>query len=264
MGKLVAFWSPYIGQAKVTSTICAIAGAMGMQYPEMSVALSYTVPGMTELEEKLDCQNRQEEKKEVYRNFGIHALKLNYMQSILTSEKIRRCGIPLLMKSLYLYPYMENEKDELAFRILSEYLKKGHDAVFLDVESGRGEYSGRFLEAADIVVLVMPQDPKYWQQFVTEGTECLAGKKPVVILGGTLEKAKYNARYYSKKREWNIPGIIAGTVPMNHGFLDAMSEGKTLHFFLKNQLVIKKEENYEFIFQVKKTAENIRKSLFLS
>ena len=104
MGKLITFWSPYPGQAKVTSTMCAVAGALGMQYPELEIALSHTNYASTELEERLEYRLTREEKKELYEKTGLSSLAINYMQAVLTPEKIRHCAIPLLMRSLYIFP----------------------------------------------------------------------------------------------------------------------------------------------------------------
>ena len=43
--------------------------------------------------------------------------------------------------------------------------------------------------------------------------------------------------------------------------MDAMIEGRTLEFFLKNELIGKKERNYEFMEQTKRTAEQLKKCL---
>lgn len=266
MGKLVTFWSPYIGQAKVTSTMCAIAGAFGLLYPEINVAISHSAPGSTELEEKLDYPNGPGGKMELYEKFGISALCLNYMQTMLTSERIRRCAIPLLMKNLHLYPHSGQEKgrEKLVFQLLSEHLVKEYDVVFLDLESGFQQKSRDFMEVSDLIVLVLPQEPAAWERFFLREADALEGKRYVTLIGGYLEKSRYSARYYVRKKECGAERTFVGVIPINTGFFDAMSEGKALHFFLKNQLVTKNEENYEFIFQAKKTAENIKKALVLS
>ena len=93
MGKLVTFWSPYVGQAKVTSTLCAVLGALGMQYPEFEIAIGHTKADSIELEERLDDRFCLENKKELYEKTGVSALTLNYMQAVLTSEKIREWHI---------------------------------------------------------------------------------------------------------------------------------------------------------------------------
>ena len=266
MGKLVAFWSPYTGKAKVTSALCAMAGAMGMQYPELDIAISHTQAESIELEERLDYRFGQEEKRELYDKTGISALALNYMQAVLTSEKVKRCAIPLFMKSLYLFPGAGKKgmQEEVVFQILAKHLVKEFSAVFLDLETGRNETSYRFIDAADATIVILPQHPAYWERFYQEEAECLPEKKLYFIIGDYLESSRYGIPYFVRQRKYGVKDKMLGIIPINTGYRDAMIEGRTLDFFLKNQLSEKKEENYEFIVQTKKAANNIRKKILLS
>ncbi|MBQ8040572.1 MAG: hypothetical protein IJ274_12035, partial [Lachnospiraceae bacterium] len=87
-------------------------------------------------------------------------------------------------------------------------------------------------------------------------------KNVVYLIGGYLEKSRYNTKLFLKKRKGNVQGTLAGVIPMNVGFLDAMADGRTLDFLLRNQLSKKNEENYEFILETKKATERIKKKLF--
>lgn len=264
MGKLITFWSPYPGQGRVTSTMCAVAGAMGMEYPELDMALSHTKPDSTELEDRLEYRLTGEEQKELHEKSGLSSLSLNFMQAALTSEKIRHCAIPLLMRSLYLFPGAGKKEisDALLFQLITEHLTEDFSAVFLDLGSGRADLSFSLMKAADIVVVMLPQYPPCWERFLREEEAFLGGKEFWIMLGGYLDGTKYGMRYFSRLREGK--GKLIGEIPMNAGYLDAMSEGRTLEFFLKNQWAGKKEENYEFIIQAKKAAECFKKKLFIS
>lgn len=264
MGKLVAFWSPYEGKAKVTSSLCAIAGVFGMEYPETSVAISHGwQPGM-DLEEKLFPMETMDERYELCRKTGIAALKLQCRLGMLSADKIRRSAIPLRMKSLYLYPYTEPEtkSDDITLRLLTETIKEEFEVLFLDLKSGDREENMYFFEVADLIVVVLPQEPVYLERFLKNQEQYPNTKMCCFVFGGYLKNSKYAYRYYRKNK--GLQDKIAGVIPNNAGFLDAMSEGKALEFFLKNQRLNKKEENYEFIVQAKKTAEYIRKQIFLS
>lgn len=265
MGKLVTFWSPYSGKSKVTSSMCAIATQFGMDYPELSIAISHTGPGEFSLEDKIDARiGTMEEKQELYRKTGIGALKISYRQAMLTSEKIRHSAINLRMKSLFLYPNMEKEKDELSFLILSKILKDEFDVVFLDVESGKKEDTFRYFAASDLIVVVLPQDPGAWK--LINGEEVLWGKGEAqcIIIGGYLNTVKYGKSYLYRNMDGKQKKALCGVIPVNCGFFDAMAEGRTIDFFYRNQRVRRKEENYDFITQTRKTAENIRTKLFVS
>lgn len=264
MGRLITFWSPYSGQAKVTSTMCAVAGALGIQYPELEIALSHTKLASTDLEERLEYRLTQEEEKELYEKTGLSSLAMNFMQAVLTTEKIRYCAIPLLMRSLYLFSGMGKKviSEELLFQLITEHMVGEFSAVLLDLGSGWEEQSVRFMKSADIVVVLLPQYPPSWERFFSEAETYLEGKEFWIMIGGYLDRAKYSMKYFSKFCTGKAK--LIGQVPLNAGYLDAMSEGRTLEFFLKNQWAEKKEENYEFIVQAKKTAECFQRKLFLS
>ena len=262
MGKLITFWSPYSGQARVTSTMCAVAGAFGIQYPELELALSHINQATRDLEDRLEYWVSKEERKELYERTGLSSMSLNYMQAVLTSEKIRHCAIPLMMKSLYLFPGMGRRdiSEELLYQLLAGHLREEFAAVFLDLGSERTELSIRLRAAADLSVIVMPQGLPHWERTVSEEEKCFAEANVGFMLGGTLAKSRYSRGYYSRWRK--CKGKILGEIPMNAGYLDAMSEGRTLEFFLRNQWVEKKEENYEFMVQAKKAAECFKTNLF--
>ena len=263
MGKLITFWSPYIGKAGVTSSMCAIAGMLGMQYPELSVAISHVNRNFIELEEKLDAATASGKQQELYSKSGITALKFHCRQAKLTSEKIRRSAIPLRMKSLYLYPNSEQNRDSLGFQLLTETLKEEFDLVLLDLENGEGGYSKDFMDSSDLIVVVLPQNPYYWSAFGKESGRYLEGKNYLVLLGQFLETSRYSPFFSMKQIMKCTKAGMAGVVPVNKDFFDALATGRTLDFFYKNQYVRKKEENYEFFVQTKRAAEQIKRAVFV-
>jgi len=261
MGKLIAFWSPYKGKSKVTSSLCAVAGAFGLAYPELSVAISHGLQAGTDLEEKVFSMETKEEQHVLYKKTGIAALKLHCRQGTLSTEKIRRSGVPLCMKSLYLYPCTEpeGEQEELTIQLLTKTLKKEFDVVLLDLKSGVYRENECFFEAADLLVVVLPQEPVYLERFWQNYGLELERREFCFLLGGYLERSKY--RNYQRNKE--LRQKIAGVIPNNVGFFDAMAEGKALDYFMKNRRLNKKEENYEFIVQTKKAAEYLRKQILV-
>ena len=263
MGKFIAFWSPFIGQAKVTSSMCAITAAFAMQYPELEIALSHTQPESMELEQRLDCRIGFTGKRELYEKTGLSALTLQYMQAGLTSERIRRCAIPLFIKSMYLFSGIGKKAplDPIQYSILTEKIVQEFDSTFLDLATGEQETSFQFMKVADIVVVVLPQSINCWELFFKQYMGKLEGKEVCIVMGGYFGSSKYNETYFKRKRECKTKVKWIGTVPSNIGFMDAMIEGRTLEFFLKNELIGKKEKNYEFMEQTKRTAEQLKKCL---
>jgi len=264
MGKLVVFWSPYAGAAKVTSSLCAIAGSFGMQYPEVDVAICSALSDSFGPEEYLIERRNAEFFRGVYKRAGIEDLKLHFRQEVLSSEMIRRSAVSLKIKSLFLYPNNSAEKapDDICFQLLTQTLKKEFNLVFLEVGNKDKKQMSRFFESADLIVVVLPQARRYREAFLAN-KEILFGKKQFCVLqSGHLGKCCSGGNWYFREVRHN-DGETVGFIPINTEFFYALEQGKTLDFFYRNQLAGKKEDNYEFIIQTKKAAEGIRKKLFI-
>lgn len=263
MGKLITFWSPYSGHGMVTSSLCAVAGGLALQYPACRIAISHTETDDLSLAEKLDAREKSNRKVALYENLGIHALKMYIRKMELTDEIIEKCGVPLPMKSIFFYPNISTSGSDkrLLFQILTQQLKHSYDIVFLDLASENRDEAVLFMKEADLAIVMLSQEPAYVEQFIREGLAYLEQIKYGFIFGGSLSASKYNCKFYKKKMK--IGNRILGEICKNTGFFDAMCEGKTLEFFLRNQMVVKNEENYEFICQAKKTAECVGQKINL-
>ena len=112
-----------------------------------------------------------------------------------------------------------------------------------DAHNGQGEVSIKLRQDHSVTAVKTSEDLPDINDFIVE-----------------IEEMSTD-RLFFRKTYAEAQGI---QIPLNAGYLDAMSEGRTLEFFLKNQWVEKKEENYEFIVQAKKAAECFQRKLFLS
>jgi len=265
LGKLITFWSPVCGQAKVTSTMCAIVSALGLWHPKLEIAIAHTGEGNMNLEDGMDMKIEVRRKKDFYERTGLSALILNYKQGDLSSEKIRRCAVPLLLGNVVLFPGLGEEfllvqggdLTELRFHILTEKVTKEFEMTCLDLQNGWSEISFRYMQAADLNVIVLPQVPQVWELYLKEYQEKLEGKNVYFVFGGYAKSSRYGN--WQLKRSIRRAGEHVGSVPWNVGFMDAMSEGRIMEFFMRNRVTIKREENYEFMEQTKRTAEKVRK-----
>jgi len=263
MGKLVSFWSPYVGHGKTTSSLCAIVGGFTMLYPELSLAVSYTQKDSVSLLKKLDAHACVWKDKGLLDGFGVDALKMYGRQNLISTDHIRRCGLPLSGKSLFFYPnYSKNGRnDDLTFQVLTKQLKKEFEIVFLDLKSGNKEEALPYMRESDYVVVVLPQEPLYIESFLQEKDISVDNLDYGVVFGGCFSNSQYGCAYYKKKYGKQLNDIFLGEILLNADYYEAMSVGKTVDFFLRNNTPVKKEENYEFIVQVKKTTERIQKKL---
>jgi len=264
MGKLVVFWSPYAGVAKVTASLCAVACGFGMQYPEAEVAICSVGPGLVRPEEYLLEQRTGEFSGNVYGMAGIENLKLNFRKTMLSPEIIRRSAVSLKMKSLFVYPgnSLDGELDEISVRLLEQTLKQEFDCVFLDLGNGKQSQETHFLELADLIVVVLPQAQRYYRDFLEKKNDFFKNGRYCILFGGYLGKYPSGRKLHALVTGNDVLKE-AGVIPLNTGFFRAMEERNVVDFFYRNQRAGKKEENYEFISQTKKAAKEIRRNLFL-
>ena len=266
MGKLVVFWSPYIGVAKVTASLCVIVGSFGVHYPETDVAICSALSNFYGPEEYLIDQSNTEFIKNIYKKTGIDVLKLHFRQAMLSSEIIRNSAVSLKMKSLFLYPNStcaEKEVDDITFQLMTETLKEEYELVFLDLGSGEQDQKVHFLEHADLIITVLPEARRYRTHFLENYETLLTKKRCCILIGGYLGKLFLaHKNYFSEKRQDKKCETI-GMIPLNMDYFKALEWGKTLDFFYRNQCPGKKEDNYEFIVQTKNAMEGIRKKIFL-
>lgn len=266
MGKIITFWSPYRGHGKVTSTLCAVVSSFAIQNPEFAIAISQSTASPMSLLGKLDHRMLLNAEKNIYETVGIGALKLYCRQKVLSGEIIRRCGLSLWLKNLFLYPNIGSEitEENFNFQLISDNLASEFHFVFVDLESGKGKQLTRYAEASDYLLIVTPQEPFYLENIGKTIEELPQNTDYGIIIGGYYEKSKFCKQFYKRTLDKRVGSKIIGVIPWNAGFFDAMAEGKTLDFFLRNQFTTKREENYEFILQAEKTATYIKKHILLS
>ena len=270
MGKLVTFWSPVSGQAKTTASMIAVASALALAHPSYDIAITTVAKDETSLEDGLAAQQKWIGSEKLYGQSGISALLLACKQEILTREKIRRCALPLILPEAVLFPGLRQEisiihgrePEKLEHHILNDCIRTEFGITFLDLKAGFSMQSLRYMECADLSVVVLPQNPNIWKVFL-EQKEKIRTNQWFVLFGGYLKNSKYNVHCYKRNR-YGIPGSKNGVIPLCEGYMDAFADGKAMEFFLKNEFAGKKDENYEFMEKVKKAAKGISDGIFLS
>ncbi len=271
MGKLVTFWSPVAGQAKVTASMVAVVSSLAMGQPSYEIAVSSVRKEESSLEDSLEGRNRWRRSEYLYERSGISALLLSCKQGALTRERIRRCALPVLLPGVSLFPGLRKEigmihgreSEKLEYHILTESFREEYGLTVVDLKDGFLDSSFQYMEAADLVVVVLPQNPTIWKCFLECGRERLKEKKIYILFGGYLKNSRHGIAQYKRKHIVNRESGI-GAVPLCEGYMDALSEGKAMEFFMKNEYAGKRDENYEFVDTVKKAAKGISNAVFLS
>ncbi|MGN0506983.1 MAG: hypothetical protein ACI4FZ_10505 [Lachnospiraceae bacterium] len=265
MGKSVVFWSPRKGRSGATSAMCAVAAALATGGKAERIAVTHTSFTKQETEERLDFR-AEERKGELYERSGLSALMLNFKQKELTAETIRRCGILLPGSSMELFPgdpgsmsvLPEEEREDIMFVLMTKKLPMAYDMVLIDLESETKPLSMRMLHAADIAVVVLPQEIRTWKHFFHEEMKEFETENLFFLLGGAIEPYRYAEKEFRSAAESTAGKNRFGMILRNAEYLRAMEGGRVIEFFLKNERVRRKEENAAFLEQTREAAQRIR------
>ncbi len=265
MGKLVVFWSPWHGQAKVTANMSAIACLLNHDTNER-VIMSHSQFNMADLEGMFNYRMEEERRKTIYDNSGLSALILRVKQSWLTEDIIEECLMPVAQTTgLYLLPgteehvdvLKESDTEELVYALLGRDIKEHYEWVFVDASAGNNKLSKRLLAAADVAVINLSQNIATWDKFMEEYPDIAAMKNAVFVVGGYDDDSKYNKRNLVRMYQ-NLSADNVGAVPYNTGYLDAITEGAVAKYVFANEGVKKGEENYEFITECRALGSKIQ------
>lgn len=265
MGKLVVFWSPWHGQAKVTANMGAVACLLNNDTNER-VIMTHSQFGMADLEGMFNFRMEREKRKTIYENTGLSALLLRVKQSWLTEDIIEQCLMAVASSTgLYLLPgteehfdvLKESDTEELVFALLGGDIKKYYEWVFVDASAGNNPLSMRLIDAADVVVVNLSQNVATWDKFMREYSSLAKKPNVVFVVGGYDDNSKYNRRNLIRMYE-NLNPKNVGVVPNNTGYMDAISDGAVARFVFANEGVRKGEENYDIISECREIGKMIR------
>lgn len=262
MGKLIVFWSPWHGQAKVTASM----GAVGVQLNRISgqrVVLTHSQFDMADLEGMFNRLD-EEKRKLLYMNSGLSAAILRFKQSKMTKNAIEQCMVPLTSTGLYLLPgteqsamvAQETEIMSIVQTLLVKNVPEHYDWTLVDALSGNNPLSLKLLEAADVIVVTLSQNTATWEGYFN-GTTPFGGKDNVFyLLGGYDASSVNNLKKFSHL--YHIPEAQIGGIPYCSGYMDAISAGTAAQFIYMNENAKKRDENYIFVSESRRVAEKIK------
>ena len=266
MGKLIVFWSPWHGQAKVTASMGAIASTLHHQTKE-SVVMTHTQFGMADLEGMFNFRMEEEKRRTLYESFGLSSLVLRFKQSWLTDEIVEQALLPVTASTnLYLLPgttqsaevVRETDAEAVLHTILARDLKKSNEWVFVDASSGDNSLTKKLVDSADAVVVTLSQNVATWDRYFDEEGWLFEKKNIFYILGGYDQESRFNKRNFIRMYSDYVSDENVGVIPYNVGFMDAISLGSVARFLYANESVHKKDSNYYFVQECKVTAEKLK------
>ena len=136
---------------------------------------------------------------------------------------------------------------------------KYYDMVIVDLDKNIGRKEEfAILNASDIIVTLVPQRAKKIQEvqkIIQDGT-ILKKENTIMTLGRYMDDTKYNAKNIT--RNLLKEKKLINTIPYNNLFFEATQEGKVIDLFLTFMRIKEKDENYNFVAELKKLNEDIK------
>ena len=161
------------------------------------------------------------------------------------------------------------EGDENQYNVVKEkysqiisLANKYYDTVIVDLDNKIGKQTEiDILNTSDIVVALVPQRAKEIERIQKMINEkyILNEQKTIMAIGKYMENTKYNAKNITRNllREKEI----INTIPYNNLFFEATQEGTVIDLFLNFMRIREKDENYNFVQELKNLNETIKGKL---
>ena len=161
------------------------------------------------------------------------------------------------------------EGDENQYNVVKEkysqiisLANKYYDTVIVDLDNKIGKQTEiDILNTSDIIVALVPQRAKEIEKIQKMINEkyILNEQKTIMAIGKYMENTKYNAKNITrnllKEKE------IINTIPYNNLFFEATQEGTVIDLFLNFMRIREKDENYNFVQELKNLNETIKGKL---
>ncbi len=135
---------------------------------------------------------------------------------------------------------------------------KYYDIVIVDLDRNVGEQAETdILNISDIIVAMIPQRAKQIEKIkgLIEENKILKKNNTILTIGKYIHNTKYNAKNISRNllKQKDIINVI----PYNNLFFEASQEGKIIDLFLSFMRIKEKDENYNFVQELKRLYEMI-------
>lgn len=257
----VAFWSNSSGRAGTTSNMACISILCAMLERKKSILFEnhYNLNGLEQafLKRKEKSANVLKEEFAYYDQRGLDGL-IRRVHSNYTYEKLMDdVSMKFLEDTLYYLPkshdmnyeYFEYELNQVA-KPLIDLLDRTFDMVFMDTVFNNSLSTKLILEESELVVVNLCQNEAFLDHFFSNYQSLI--DKSIFLIGNYQKQSKCNLSVI--RRKYQIPKEQIGVIPFNLEFGEAVSGGAAVEFFMRNLTCKRKDENYYFMSQVKKSA----------
>lgn len=258
----IVFWAPVHGQTRQSSNMLAVSLMMAMKQRKR-LLLTQTQFCMNDMEDAIVGRvGAKEIREQFYQDMGIDSLMRCIKRKRPDKTDVENCCVQLLPnEELVLLPGSQSSNYEVYSEILSETIvamlsetEKYYDAVLIDATPGIDKINKKLFEDADLVVVNLSQNIGVIDLFFRSIPEELLGKKVFYLFGSYLSDSSFNIKNL-RIRYPELKMKNTGVVPMNVGFMDAISVGRLLNYFEENIECEQWDVNYWFVKAVNQTVE---------
>lgn len=260
----IVFWAPVHGQTRQSSNMLAIALNMVLR-EQKRLMLTQTQFRMNDLEDAIVGRaGIKEIKEQFYQDMGIDSLIRCIKRKRLEKADVENCCVQLSQDAeMVLLPGSQSGNYEVYYETFRELIvmvleeaEKYYDVVMVDTNPGLDQINKKLFQAADVVVVNLSQNMGVVDSYFNEIPEELSGKNVFYLFGSYLTDSSYNLKNLRLKyRELNKKN--SGVVPVNVGFMDAISGGRVKDFFEENLECEQGDANYMFVREVKLATERL-------
>lgn len=260
----IVFWAPVHGQTRQSSNMLAVAFSSVMR-ERVGILMTQTQFCMNDLEDAVVGRMSIKAMRErFYQDMGIDAVSRCVKRKQIERDDLENCCVQILPDSeLMLLPGSKSGSYEVHCEALCEIMpyilreaERYFEYVLIDTNPGRDCVSRKMIEIADVVVVNLSQNMGIVEPFFREFPEILKSKKVFYLFGSYLADSCYslhNIRFrYDRINRQN-----SGVIPLNIGFMDAISNGKVLDFFATNIECERGDINFEFIKGSREASERL-------
>lgn len=256
----VAFWSNVSGKCSTTANTAALSVMSALECGNKVIVFE-NHSGICGLDSALISSGKIPSKvydnSFTYNTIGMNSLLRKMHYSGCENESIINNVIGFCDNRLLYIPgynsinedVFEYELNMVIERLLINLERFGQN-VFVDTANNNNLSTKIILNEADIVVVNLNQNHKVIQDFFDNYSSIL--HKTFFVLGNYEPYSRFDIQAISK--HYKIKPDCISAIPYNYEFREALLTGTVVDFILRNYNCSRRDDNYYFINQLKKTA----------
>lgn len=260
----IVFWAPVHGQTRQSSNMLAVAFVSALR-ENAGILMTQTQFCMNDLEDAVVGRTSVKEMRErFYRDMGIDAVSRCIKRKQLERSDLENCCINILPDSeLMLLPGSKagsyGVHCEALYEILPYVLREAEryfEYVLIDTNPGMDYVSQKMIDIADVVVVNLSQNMGVVEPLFRNFPEILKTKKVFYLFGSYLADSCYSL-HNIRFRYDRINRKNSGVIPLNIGYMDAISSGRVMDYFATNMECEQGDVNFRFIKEVREASERL-------